>query len=312
MIVKGSTTWTLSLLVKPSPPLTRETPRSATHRVTSVCCRRPVISPQQRKDASLSNSRIDHRVSQTSGRSDTESLATSPTILCCLSQSPKLPVIYRDQSSFSKAQASVDTARTDATAEPTGTHSPSSAECRSRYNNPPTQVLGCHKHGQYRNIQASPMWITQLGNTEHGMQDDDWRNLRRMSVKHWYYSTQCTKRCIKNPSRALCGLTTTSETYLCIRSRIWQVAQRVPCNATYIVSPTAIWPQGRLPGHAEQPRLINVSPLAAYDCEPNPSSQGYISVDQVEIEIKNPQMAEPGLARVGLGLRRLVVYCGCR
>ncbi|CEF72671.1 unnamed protein product [Fusarium graminearum] len=233
------------------------------------------------------------------GRSDTESLATSPTILCCLSQSPKLPVIYRDQSSFSKAQASVDTARTDATAEPTGTHSPSSAECRSRYNNPPTQVLGCHKHGQYRNIQASPMWITQLGNTEHGMQDDDWRNLRRMSVKHWYYSTQCTKRCIKNPSRALCGL-------------IWQVAQRVPCNATYIVSPTAIWPQGRLPGHAEQPRLINVSPLAAYDCEPNPSSQGYISVDQVEIEIKNPQMAEPGLARVGLGLRRLVVYCGCR
>nr|CEG02598.1 unnamed protein product [Fusarium pseudograminearum CS3487] len=73
---------------------------------------------------------IDAYLGPAAGRSDTESLAISPAFLCCLSQSSKLPVIYRDQSS-SKAQASVDTARTDATAEPTGTHSPSSAECRS-------------------------------------------------------------------------------------------------------------------------------------------------------------------------------------
>ncbi|CEI64369.1 unnamed protein product [Fusarium venenatum] len=85
------------------------------------------------------------------GRSDTKSLRTSPALLFAIHH--RLPVIYRDQSS-SKAQASVDTARTDATAEPTDTAHQ-------------LNVLGYHDLGQCRKIQASAIFITELGNSEH-------------------------------------------------------------------------------------------------------------------------------------------------
>ncbi|KAG8674750.1 hypothetical protein FPOAC1_000722 [Fusarium poae] len=80
--------------------------------------------PERQQNSHLTKCRrrsINAYLGPAAGRSDTKSLATSPALLFVVShRGRKLPVIYRDQSS-SKAQASVDTARTDATAGPTGT-----------------------------------------------------------------------------------------------------------------------------------------------------------------------------------------------